>query len=146
MSPSDSKSLQKKTWRRTLMNAKKVITMFVLSTFLSLYTTFVLQNFWNWFVVNALNVAHVSYWVTYGLVMIVNLIFYKNDFENEQRWKWLETVLIPCIPEEKRSEIGEELKLHKEDLAVQLGIMIFSTAFGNTVTLALGWAVHTFLV
>ena len=73
-------------------------------------------------------------------------MFYKPEFEDEQRWKWLEIVLMPCIPSEKRDEVMEELKEQKEELTVQLGVMIFTTAVGSTITLALGWGIHTFLV
>jgi hypothetical protein len=39
--------------------------MFAFSTFVNLYSTFLLQSLWNW---------------------------YKPEFQDEQRWKWLEIV------------------------------------------------------
>ena len=80
----------------------------------------------------------------YRLVMIANLMFYKPEFQDELRCKWLEIVLIPCIPNDKREEVMEELREQDAELTVQLGVLIFATAFGST--LALGWVVHTFLV
>ena len=70
-----------------MLTAKKAVIMFAFSTFVNLYTTFVLQSLWNWFAVEALNAPHVSYWVMYGLVMIANLMFYKPEFQDEQRCK-----------------------------------------------------------
>ena len=42
------------------MNAKKLLTIFGISLVVGLYTTFVLQNLWNWFAVPAFNVPRVG--------------------------------------------------------------------------------------
>jgi hypothetical protein len=60
------------------------------------YTTFVLQNLWNWFVVQAFNIPSISYWGAYGLVILVRLISPFEDFAAEQHWKTAFTVLDAC--------------------------------------------------
>jgi hypothetical protein len=127
------------------MSAKKIGITYIISMLIHLYTTFVLQHLWNWFVVNALHAPEISYWVMYGIVLMLQLVFYRSTFEDEQRWNWLEIVLTRCVPDERREEVSDELDRFKEQLTLQVGLMIFSVALGNTITLAIGWGVHTFL-
>jgi hypothetical protein len=128
------------------MGAKKGMMMFTITMLMHFYTTFVLQSLWNWFVAGVLNLPHISYWETYGIVLIINLLTYSPSFKDDQRWKWLEIILPRCIPAGFQTEVMAEIQAEKENLSFEIGTMIFGIAVGNTVSLVLGWGVHTFLV
>jgi hypothetical protein len=81
----------------------------------------------------------------YGLLMTVYLVFQKDDFEDERRWKRIAVILGACIPDEKRAELKGDITAEDGDFTMQVVGSILGKAFGNTVTLALGWAVHAFL-
>jgi hypothetical protein len=72
----------------------------------SLYTTFVAQRLWSWFVVAAFHTSEISFWVMYGLIMLLRL--FTNEQEvgvaEEQRWTNLFTLLEYCVPAESREE------------------------------------------
>jgi hypothetical protein len=127
------------------MSVKKVAVIMLIAMIVNLYTAFVLQQLWNWFAVNALNASAVSYWTMYGLLMAVHLVTHKDSLQEELREKRMAIVLEACVQDSKRVEMNEYLKEENQLLASQLGSQIFGKAFGNTFTLALGWAVHTFL-
>jgi hypothetical protein len=131
--------------RRERMSIIKAVVMMVIAMVANLYTAFVLQQLWNWFAVNALNAATLSYWTMYGLLMAVHLVTHKDSFEEELREKRMAIVLGACVPDAKRAEMNEGLKEENELLTTQLGSQIFGKAVGNTFALAFGWAVHTFL-
>ncbi len=126
------------TKRWTLMWAVAIVGWF--------YTTFVLQSLWNWFVVAALNAPQISYWIMFGLHLMIQVIAQRDDSKDELRWKWVDIVLTRCIPEERREEVAEEIQAEKDQLAAQLGLRVFSIAFGNTFVLGLGWVVHALVV
>jgi len=51
----------------------------------SLFTTFVLQNLWNWFAIPALHASEISFWVMYGLRIGET----KALFRNRQPHPWV---------------------------------------------------------
>jgi hypothetical protein len=125
---------------------KQSVVMFGVSILVNFYTTFVLMELWNWFAVAALKAPEISYWVMYGLVLILQTTMFDPELKDEERWKWLETVLTRCIPEEKRSEVMEEVQEQKSEMTSRVGLAIFSKGLSSTVALGLGWVVHVFLV
>lgn len=72
------------------MEWKKTGWFSLVAIIVGLYTTFVLQSLWNWFVVTAFNIPSVSYWQMYGLVLLVTLISERSpEIAEEQRWKMI---------------------------------------------------------
>jgi hypothetical protein len=117
----------------------------LISSVVGLYTTFVLQSLWNWFVTEAFHLSPVSFWVMYGLVLIIGMFAYDPNFEEKQQFKAIVTVLDACLPEEKRKEVNEQLDEQMSELWLEAGSTVFGKLVGNTFTLAVGWAVHIFL-
>jgi hypothetical protein len=125
----------------------KTIFSFVVGIFVAAYRAFALMLMWNWFVSPVFHIESISFWQVLGLVWIVEL-FVGNAGENPvktMRWENLLLVMDACIPEHRREELHEELKQKNEEVWSRLGIHVFAQLVGYTVTLALGWAVHTFL-
>ena len=113
--------------------AKKILG----SIALSFYATFVLQQLWNWFIVPALHVDPASYWLIFGINTLFGLL--RGEFSQEANNKITFMALDACIPDEKREEINNQLNgAVVENIAIR--------AFSNTMALAIGWAVHTFLL
>jgi hypothetical protein len=110
-----------------------------------LYATFVLQQLWNWFVVPALNVGAVSFWVMYGLHMFATLFTQQGDggFQDEVRWEGITTMLDACVSEERRSDLSEQVKQQADGIWVKLGFKVFGRVFEYSATLAIGWGIHT---
>lgn len=115
----------------------------------SLYTTFIIQKFWNWFAVPAFNLPEISFWVIYGLVLLISLLAEgqkTEKFSEDQRWNNMSHILDACVPQEKREEVMELIKVENKEIWVKIGIGVFSKFVGNTFVFLIGWAVHTFLV
>jgi hypothetical protein len=127
------------------MNWKKWAVMWAVAMIVGLYTTFVLQNLWNWFAVGALHVSEVSFWMMYGLAMLIHAVFKRNEEKEEAGFKHLGILLNACVPEEKRSEVREEIESEEKSLPLKIGLMIAGQILDNSLTLGLGWAIHTFL-
>lgn len=127
------------------MNWKKMGIVFGLGVVISFYTTFVVQSLWNWFAVPSLNAPQISYWTTYGLVLLIRLFSERDDFKDLEISNRLAMMIEACVPEEKREELNEQLLAEDKALAGRLGGGVLGEAFGVSFTLALGWAVHTFL-
>ena len=88
----------------------------------------------------------VSYWQMYGLNMLVFMLFERSAFVDQEHWKRALMMLYACIPYEKKEEIDSELKEENESVWMKIGTEIFGKVVGNTVTLGIGWAIHTFMV
>jgi hypothetical protein len=120
---------------------------FFVGPLISLYTTFVLKNLWNWFATEALHLPEISFWVMYGLVLIIGM-FTSNagDIEQEYRSKALVTCLDACVPEDKKEWVREQLDNQQRGIWVDIGMKVFWRIIGATFTLVIGGAVHTFLL
>jgi hypothetical protein len=121
---------------------KKAVALFGVSTLVGLYTTFVLVMLWDWFVSPAFHVAEISFWVMFGLNLLVGLFREDNDVENETRFKTIMTLLDSCVPEHKRAELREELNELGKQVWSNAGISIVARIAVNTFTLGLGFLVH----
>ena len=110
------------------------------------YTTFVIQQLWNWFVVPALHVELASYWLIYGITMIVDLLRERNTHADEHRWKQVFMVLEMSVPDPKRMELSESLNNKTEKAMKELGMDIAADFGAKTFVLVSGWAIHTFLL
>jgi hypothetical protein len=99
---------------------------------------------WNWFVVPAFHVSDISFWLMYGLVLIVSMFSNPSDqsFDADRRTKSLMTAIEACIPEDRREFVREELESQSKEIWLDVGAMIFGRAFGNTVALGVGFIVH----
>jgi len=128
------------------MNWKKLGMVFALGLVVSFYTTFVLENLWNWFAVPALAAPQISYWTAYGFVLLIRLLFDKDaTYKDQEVFGRLGMMIDACVPEEKRAELTEQLLEEDKGLAGRLGGGVLGEAVGVSITLGLGWAVHTFL-
>ena len=127
------------------MGWKKWAILWGTSLVVGLYTTFVMQMLWNWFAVGALHASEVSYWMMFGLVMLVRTVFPGDDSKHEARYKRLVTIMDACIPEDKRADVKSEIESEEKSVPFTLGFMILGQVMDNSLTLGLGWAVHTFL-
>ena len=121
----------------------KVILFFVVSMIVGLFTAFVLTVFWEWFVAPAFHVQALSFWVMYGLTMMVELLrSSSNDIEAELRHKTLAVMLDACVPADRREEVMEQLTEFAERTWYDLGWKLFGRVASNVVVLCLGFVVH----
>jgi len=128
--------------------ATKTSLTFAVSLLVGAFKAFVLMLMWNWFVSPVFHIESISFWQVLGLLWIVQL-FVDSGSENPAetlRWESLFLVLNACVPAHKNEELREELKQKSQSVWGHLGLQIFGRLAGYTVTLALGWVVHSFLV
>ena len=126
--------------------AKKIILAWCVGVVVALYTTFVLQNLWNWFVVEAFHTSEVSFWVMYGIVLVVGLLTEKDSFTEDQQLKMLAAMVETCVPADKRDALDEQLKFQADfGVWLEAGFRSLAKVGGNTFVLGIGWLVHTFL-
>ena len=102
------------------------------------YSTFVLQNLWNWFAVPAMRVPPISYWLMLGLNMLVQAVRGDSD-------SFPMLTQHASLSDEEKRRVEEQLTNERLWTEVILPTA-FSKLVGLTVTLAMGWLVQTFLV
>ena len=120
---------------------KKGVLIFLGSLIVNLYTTFVLTILWNWFATVALHTSEISFWMMYGLVLIVGL-FQKADDTNEERWKGLLIMVNACVPENRRDDIKEELEGLVPAAWSGVAFAFIGKIIGNSLALGVGFAIH----
>lgn len=124
---------------------KKIVITWTIATVGGLYSVFVLMQFWNWFAVPLLNVPVASYWVMFGLNMLLALFTGRDDPKDpteEKRWRLLYIVLDACVPEHKMEVVKEYVSSEKEQIWAEMGVYIFGVVAARTLTLGLGFVVH----
>jgi hypothetical protein len=126
-------------------STKKWFWFWIVSMVVALYTTFVMQNLWNWFAVPALNVPRISYLMMYGLGLLAGLIFEHQDFAEEQHRDLVFAILDFCVPEDKHEALAKTIEQKTEGIWVALGFKIFGKLMSNTLGLAIGFGIHIFL-
>jgi hypothetical protein len=115
-----------------------------------LYTAFVVQNLWNWFVADALHAAEISYWQSLGILIAIFVVRHEAEksYDKEIKSERLYTMIEALLPEEKRTEFHESFKIEDESWAATLAAVnpMMGKAISNTIAIAVGWGVHTFLM
>ena len=114
------------------------------------YTTFVIQNLWNWFVADALHAATISYWQAFGVFIVFSLLTYKppSEYKSDTRWKRAFSMMEAIVPEEELTILNE--RFSEEDQSWTAIISLVGHDLGKaiigTTCLIVGWVVHTFLM
>src|SRR5258705_13668022 len=106
-----------------------------------------MQQLWNWFAVLLLHVGEASYPQMYGLNALFALITARDIPENpmgEARWQRVFTILNACVPAGSREMMMEEIRIEDAGLWTTLGTWIFGIASGYTLSLGIGFLIHTF--
>jgi hypothetical protein len=126
---------------------KKTVVFTLVGTLVGLYTTFVLQHLWNWFVTTAFHLPEISFWVLYGVVLSIGMFSdtQSSNFQQRQWFKGLATGLDACIPESKYESVKEQMDAQGAEMWVEAGFLVFGRLLASTVTLIIGGAVHLFL-
>jgi hypothetical protein len=124
----------------------KLVGGWFLGLVMSLYITFVMQTLWNWFVPSVLHADSISYWNMYGLLLIVTVVKMRNASTGEAGELYRAKIMLEaCLPDEKREETMRAIE--KEDIGSKM--LRYADGFkllGATVWLAIGFAVHAFLM
>ena len=129
---------------------KKFMLFWIIGSVASLYATFVIQNLWNWFATSAFHVPAMSFWVTYGLVLLIGLFTNTAQegpaLEDDLREKRMDIVLAALIPDARREEVKAQLEEQTQTgIWMEAGLHVFGKLVGTTFVLALGFVVHAFL-
>jgi hypothetical protein len=125
---------------------KKTMVFFALGLVLHLYTTFVLMILWNWFVTAAFHVDEISFWLMYGLGLVVQLFQNPGDehFDDERRFNRLTIMIDACVPDSMREYVKDELQEQNSGMWLDIGTTLFGRFVGNTFTLCVAFVVHIF--
>ena len=152
---SSDKNRQQKRPLESVLVFVTTSTFLVVTFLVPLYTAFVTQNLWNWFVAEAFHATSISYWQALGVVMLVNLLMYRSthavDEEKlEKRWKQTLAVVELCVPDENLPFVEAAKEAQEPNRGPLRVVEIFMRPLGEpvagTFVLAIGWLVHTFLV
>jgi len=124
----------------------KGLLLFALGLITAIYTTFILTLLWGWFVAPAFHVSRISFWMMYGLVLLVNLLrgndLEGKDMEDDLRWELLMTGIDACIPEDKKEGVEKEREYLNKGVWKVLGAFSAAQLIGNTITLGIAFVVH----
>jgi len=125
------------------MKVRKFLLFYAVSMLVGLFTAWVLTVLWAWFVVPAFNVGPISFWVMYGLTLLIDLLRTNgSDIEGEHRHKIVAVMLDACVPAERRDDVMEQLTDFAEKTWYEVGWKLFGRAATNALTLGLGFVVH----
>jgi hypothetical protein len=120
---------------------------FLAAFFAGLYKAFVLMSLWNWFVSPIFHISTVSFLQMLVLLWIVQLLVEDHDdVKYDFFWKNVISILEYCVPEENKESVKAVLEQNESLAWSDLGLKVVSGMVGNSVVLALGWAIHAFLV
>jgi hypothetical protein len=127
------------------MNVKKLLLLHAVNVIVGLFTAFVLTVLWSWFVVPTFHVDAVSFWVMYGLTLLIDLLRSDgNDVEADHRHKIVAIMLDACVPADRRAEVMEQLTEFTEQIWYEAGWKLFGKLLVNAMALGLGFVVHVF--
>ncbi|MGB6974588.1 MAG: hypothetical protein WBD67_07895 [Terracidiphilus sp.] len=125
------------------MKVRNIILLYGVSMIVGLYTTFVLTALWGWFVSPAFHVNAISFWVMYGLTLLIGLFRSTgSDIEADNRHKIVAIALDACIPAERLEKVTEKLRVVTEQVWYGAAWKVFGQIIGNSVTLGIGFLVH----
>jgi hypothetical protein len=143
----------RQTWGCSVLDEKRIkvlkwIGIFVASMLTGFYTVFVLQNLWNWFVVPSLDILPISYWTMFGVNMLrmVAISADSRHVATEEKWSALSGILNICIPNERKREVEEFIKLRSDAEKNRVFSFILKITLENTCALLFGWLVHQFII
>jgi len=123
---------------------KKFAISWTVSTLVGFYGVFVLMQLWNWFAVPLLHAPVASYWLVYGMSMLFGLLTEKAENPaDERRWSALFIILDACVPGHKLEDVKEEVRSETENIWSDVGLAIFAKILTASLTLGLGFVVHT---
>jgi hypothetical protein len=110
------------------------------------YMSFALMELWDWFAVSAFHVEPIRYWNMYGLVILVRLFTPSINLVAIEKWEIAMKMIEACIPEDKRVATMAAIQRDGMGDNMQMLIANFMDIASSTISLAIGWAVHTFLM
>lgn len=112
------------------------------SIFLSgLYTIFIAQTLWNWFVISVLPVSHISFLQTAGLFLIMS-VFSKSEKTTESNyWEIAFKILEISLPELKKQDVQNFLKKKEEEMFSSFMLKVIEQFMINTLTLLVGFII-----
>jgi hypothetical protein len=125
---------------------KQWLSLYAVSMVIGLYTAFVFMVMWNWFVAQTLNFHELSFWQALGLFWLIGLlrgIPEEQHFTSKNRWETLFMVLDYCVPGERLETLRQQVKEKTEMMWTDAVGEVIGHAIGITVTLGLGWIVHS---
>src|SRR4051812_8650687 len=110
---------------------KKVVALSAFALIGGLYTTFVLQRLWNWFVMPIFHTSQLSFWAMYGIQMFFGVLKDRTESNPEEhRWNIALAMLDKCVPEHARDAIEQELKSQETSMWISLGSEVIGYLFG----------------
>lgn len=126
------------------MNAK-IVMQVASQIVVGIFTPFVLQNLWNWFVVPAFNLHEILYWQMFGIFLFARVLLFQYDSGNDLNWQKALALLHDSVPNENR-EMARDRITEINERAWRIGLKkSFTEILLDTFALALGWSVHVFL-
>jgi hypothetical protein len=125
---------------------KKIVALMIPSFVVGLYTAFVVMCMWNWFAAPALNLSEITYLNMLGLIWLMSLLSGNNQKADDFKWKTLFTTIEFCIPDDKREEALETINGLQENVWIEVVGHISGQIVVNTITLVLGFILHSLVI
>jgi hypothetical protein len=131
------------------MNIKRWIWLWIVPNAAAVYTAFILQCFWNWFVVPATNLPPISFLVMYGLRLFTSMMFGNGGVVVQMMefyWTGFLKIADRLTPELYRNDLADALNDFADGEFGWGAKKLLWQVFGNTVTFGVGWAIHMFIM
>jgi hypothetical protein len=104
------------------------------------------MNLWDWFMAPTFNLAPSSFWMMYGLLLVVRAfsaaVGDDSWIENRRSQAKINAMVDACIPEERRESVNKKLEEIEGHIWENVSIPAIVTVMGNTFVLGLGFVIH----
>jgi hypothetical protein len=121
---------------------KRALGLWLVAIFGILYSTFVLEQLWNWFVA-PLGISPISYWHMFGLTLMVQVLVQTDSFYTDKRWNLAILMLNACVPADRKAELDAQIEADNKNVWFEAGWDILAKRLVNgTSMLAIGWVIH----
>jgi uncharacterized membrane protein YraQ (UPF0718 family) len=126
--------------------SKKMVAAWIIGLIVGLYTTFVGEQFWNWFAVPVFQIQTISFLRMWGLMMLAG-VFVRGNFQTgidaeKVRWATFCAAIEKFLPDEKKAIWQESWQDEPIKAVFDAVELIFGTLGANTFALLIGYILH----
>lgn len=122
--------------------SKKLISGFTIGLFISLFSAFVAMNYWNWFVVDVLNVSEITFIQMLWIIWFIGIFSY-NQEANDYKWKTLFSIIEYCIPKENIEIAKEVIEEQNNNIRQDALIWAFWKFIGLSISLLIWFLLYS---
>lgn len=118
------------------------ISAMIIGLFMSLFSAFVAMNYWNWFVVDVLNISEITFIQMLWIIWFIG-IFSHNQNSNDYKWKTLFSIIEYCIPRENIETVKEVIQEQSRNVRQDAFVWAFWQFIGLSISLLIWFLLYS---